>query len=193
MGATPMAQRADHDGEGEAHVPPLAPVIPLMPPLPADVDFERFYRRERPALVAVLAAVNGHAQAEEIAQEALLRAHRDWARIQRYDKPGAWVRRVALNLATSHRRRRASEARALARVGQRPQLPAPPPEVDGFWALVRELPPRQAAAIALHYLEDLSIADIATALDCAEGTAKAHLHKARQTLARHLATEEMPR
>lgn len=184
MGATPMAQGAE-DTEG-----PLAPVVPLPPPVPAFVDFDRFYRDQRPAIVALAAAIAGHAAAEEIAQEALLRAHRDWARIERYDKPGAWVRRVAINLATSQRRRRASERRALVRVAERRTLPAPPPEIDGFWALVRLLPPRQAAAVALHYLEDLSIAELAAALDCAEGTAKAHLHKARQTLARHLAHEE---
>lgn len=189
MGATPMARPADED-DGPAA---LAPVIPLTPTVPTDVDFDRFYRRELPAIVAVVAAVAGHACAEEIAQEALLRAHREWARIQRYDKPGAWVRRVALNLAASQRRRRSSEARALARVAQRRALPAPPPEVDGFWALVRQLPPRQAAAIALHYLEDLSIAELAAALDCAEGTAKAHLHKGRQTLALRLASEEQTR
>ena len=65
----------------------------------------------------------------------------------------------------------------------RRQLDAPPPEVDEFWALVRRLPDRQAAAVALHYLDDLSIAEIADALGCAEGTAKAHLHQARRTLA----------
>lgn len=183
-----MVQRPE-DTHGEA----LAAVVPLPPPVPAYVDFDRFYREQLPSIVSLAAAIAGHGAAEEIAQEALLRAHRDWARIERYDKPGAWVRRVAINLATSQRRRRTSERRALARVAQRPTLPAPPPDVDGFWALVRQLPPRQAAAVALHYLDDLSIADLAAALDCAEGTAKAHLHKARQTLARHLAHEETSR
>ncbi|MFP5256202.1 MAG: RNA polymerase sigma factor [Acidimicrobiia bacterium] len=183
-----MAQRSGYT-DSEA----LAAVVPLAPPVPAYLDFDRFYREQLPSIVALAAAVAGHAVAEEIAQEALLRAHRDWARIGRYDKPGAWVRRVAINLATSQRRRRVSERRALARVAQRPTLPSPPPNVDGFWALVRQLPPRQAAAVALHYLDDLSIADLAAALDCAEGTAKAHLHKARQTLARHLAHEETSR
>src|SRR5690606_22344934 len=151
MGATPMTQRAE-DTDG-----PLAAVVPLPPPVPAYVDFDRFYREQRPSIVALAAAIAGHAAAEEIAQEALLRAHRDWARIERYDKPGAWVRRVAINLAASQRRRRSSERRATARVAQGRALPAPPPEVDGFWGLVRLLPPRQAAAVALHYLEDLSI------------------------------------
>jgi len=171
----------------------LAPIIPLAPLPPTFVDFTTFYRRELPALVALAAALAGHERAEEVAQEALLRAHCDWARIERYDKPGAWARRVTINLATSDRRHRGAEARALARVAGRRQLDSPPPEVDGFWALVRELPDRQAAAVALHYLHDLSISEIADALGCAEGTAKAHLYKARRTLASRLSAPEADR
>jgi len=160
----------------------LAPAPPLA--------FTAFYRRELPRLVALAAAIAGHELAEDIAQDALLRAHREWDRIARYDKPGAWARRVTINLATSNLRRTGAERRALARVAGRPHLDAPPPEVDRFWSLVRDLPPRQAAAVALHYLEDLSVADVAAVLDCAEGTAKAHLYKARQTLARTLRQQE---
>ena len=93
---------------------------------------------------------------------------------------------MTTNLAISAQRRSLRERRALARVSARRQLDAPPPEVDGFWALVRELPPQQAAAVALYYLHDLPIADLADALGCGEGTAKAHLYKARATLAARL-------
>ncbi len=170
-----------------------AAVLPLVPVPPTYLDFTAFYRRELPALVTLAAAIAGAERAEEVAQEALLRAHREWSRIERFDKPGAWVRRVAINLATSDRRRRSSESRALARVAGRRQLDAPPPEVDGFWELVRQLPDRQAAAVALHYLEDRSIAEMAVILECAEGTAKAHLHKARATLAGLLRDQEPER
>jgi RNA polymerase sigma-70 factor (ECF subfamily) len=168
---------------------------PAGPPVPARFerftgDFTAFFRAELRSLVALAAAIAGTDRAEEIAQEALLRAHREWDRIARYDKPGAWVRRVTINLATSSRRRRWSEHRALRQVATRRQLDAPPPEVDGFWELVRRLPDRQAAAVALYYLEDLSIAELADALGCAEGTAKAHLHQARQSLAAHLQHED---
>lgn len=171
---------------------------PSGPPAPVPFvrvadDFTAFYRQQVRSLVALAAAVAGADRAEEIAQEALLRAHQEWARISTYDKPGAWTRRVALNLATSTRRRRSAEARAMERLGGRRRLDALPPEVEGFWALVRRLPPRQAAAVALHYLDDLSVAGIADALGCAEGTAKAHLHKGRQTLAAHLRAQELDR
>jgi len=185
MGATPMVQRrsGDDDGGRLAEVVPLAPVLPTL-------DFTSFYRRELPALVALATAVTGSGPGEEIAQEALLRAHRDWARVERYDKPGAWVRRVAINLALSQRRRVSSEARALARLAQRRVPDAPAPEVEELWTLVRALPARQAAAVALHYLDDLPITELAVALGCAEGTAKAHLHRGRLALARRLADQE---
>ena len=51
---------------------------------------------------------------------------------------------------------------------------------------MRKLPTRQAQCIALHYLEDMAIADVADVLDCSPNTVKVHLHKARQTLAERL-------
>ena len=176
------------EDDGEAA---LAPVIPLLPPPPV-LDFTTFYRAELPRLTALAAALAGAAHAEEIAQEALLRAHREWPRIERYDRPGAWARRVALNLARSRMRRTSSEARALARAARQQPLAAPPPDIEEVWAHVRALPERQATAVALFYLGDLSIADLAEAMGCAEGTAKAHLFKARQALARRLTSTEDP-
>jgi hypothetical protein len=59
-------------------------------------------------------------EAEELAQETFLRCHRHWSRVAGYDKPGAWLRRVMVNLTTSRGRRLVREARALARLGSRP-------------------------------------------------------------------------
>jgi DNA-directed RNA polymerase specialized sigma24 family protein len=44
--------------------------------------------------------------------------------------------------------------------------------------------------VALFYLEDRSVADVAAILDMTQGTVKRHLYDARQTLARRLAPEE---
>jgi len=134
--------------------------------------------------------------AEDIAQEAFLRAYRDWGRVGSYEHQAAWVRRVAANLAMSGLRRRLVEARALARLAARrePALGPLPAEHADFWRAVRALPHRQAQVVALYYLEDLSIRQIASVLDCAEGTVKAHLAKARKALARrlHLHAREEP-
>ena len=96
--------------------------------------------------------------AEELAQEAFLAAHRNWARIAAYDQPGAWVRRVVTNLSVSAFRRRSSRRRrssasALASDLANPTEPAGDAE---FWEAVRSLPRRQSQVVTLHYLEDLS-------------------------------------
>lgn len=128
--------------------------------------------------------------AEELAQDAFFAAHRSWDRIAAYDDPGAWVRRVCVNRAVSAVRRRVSEARAMTRLGARRVLPDElPADSAAFWRAVRRLPTRQAQVVALHYLEDRSVADVASLLGCAEGTVKVHLHRARQALADDLRCE----
>lgn len=155
------------------------------------VSFEDLYRREFAAVLALAYVLSGsRSAAEELAQEAFLAAHRHWGRISAYDDPAAWVRRVCANRSVSAVRRRMSEARALTRLGARRVLPDElPPDSAAFWAAVRRLPPRQAQVVALHYLEDRSVADVAAVLGCAEGTVKAHLHRARQRLAAALRCE----
>ena len=151
--------------------------------------FEHFYLQEYPRVVALVYGLSGsRTGAEDIAQEAFLRAYRDWDRVGSYEYQAAWVRRVAANLATSGLRRRLVEARALARLAARrqPTVDPLPDDNAGFWRAVRTLPPRQAHAVALYYLEDLSLQQIATVLGCTEGTVKAHLAKARRGLARRL-------
>ena len=88
----------------------------------------------------------------------------------------------------TQRRRFLNEARAMARMAVRRQepLPALDAEDDEFWAEVRALPKRQAQAIALHYLEDRPVAEVADILDCSPSTAKVHLHKGRVRLAERL-------
>ena len=163
----------------------------LAPPAEAD-GFVELYRREYRSIRALAWALTGDAgAAEDIAQDAFLRAHARWDVVSAYDEPGAWVRRVAINLATSVLRRRTREVRAMLRVQAQPGRDWVMPEADReFWAAVRALPRRQAAVIALHYYEDLPVSDIAAVLDIAEGTVKAHLHKGRHNLAAALGTPE---
>ncbi len=151
-------------------------------------NFDDFFRSEYPRLVPMLHAVLGdRARAEDVAQEALVAAQRAWAKVHTYDKPGAWVRRVALNCASNVRRSRGREALALSRIGTTSAvLSNDPPRDEQLWELVRALPERQRNAIALHYVEDASVADIAAVLGCSEGSVKTHLSRARATLAQQL-------
>jgi RNA polymerase sigma-70 factor (ECF subfamily) len=58
--------------------------------------------------------------------------------------------------------------------------------MSAFWEEVRRLPPRQAQAVTLHYLEDMPVDEIATVLEVANGTVKALLSQGRERLRRQL-------
>ncbi len=154
--------------------------------------FEDFYRREYTPVVGLAYALSGsRSGAEDLAQEAFFAAHRNWERIAGYEHPGAWVRRVVANMSVSAFRRRATEAKAMARAafGERTELPDLGSGDPEFWRAVRELPRRQAQVVALFYLEDRSIAEVGEILDLTTGTVKKHLHDGRLTLARRLQEE----
>ena len=106
---------------------------------------------------------------------AFLRAHRAGAQVGRYDQPGAWVRRVAANLAVSAFRRRLAEAGALLHLAARRQ-PDPPlqPEAVDFWRPPFARPPPRHA-VALYYLEGWPTAEIARFLGCSETTVRGHI------------------
>jgi RNA polymerase sigma-70 factor (ECF subfamily) len=166
---------------------PSAPEQAYVDELRAD-SFETFFRREYKPMVALAAAVSGSAEsAEDVAQEAMVRARRHWDRVGAYDKPGTWVRRVTINLAISSRRRIALEAKARLAWWERREPGEQPQALDpDLLHALRALSPQQRAAVSLHYLEDRSTAEIADLLGCSESTARVHLHRGRQALAQHL-------
>jgi RNA polymerase sigma-70 factor (ECF subfamily) len=95
-------------------------------------------------------------------------------------------------MSMSMLRRRYVEARALARFarGATSTLPELSADDAEFWAAVRSLPRRQAQVIALRYLDDRSVAEIAEILGTATGTVKKQLHDGRQNVVRRLGLEE---
>ncbi len=151
--------------------------------------FTGWYRDEYHQVVALVYVLSGSRwAAEELTQDAFLEAHRRWGTVSGYDDPGAWVRRVAVNRARSWGRRKGAEARAYAKHTVRNrELPAELPErAHEFWRVVRTLPERQAQIVALHYLDDRPVDDIARVLGISAGTVKTHLHRARASLATRL-------
>jgi len=155
--------------------------------------FEPFYVANYQQVVALATVLSGdRAEAEDLAQETFVVAHGRWEQLQRYDNPAAWVRRVVSNKAVSAHRRRRSETKGLRLLGaRRPSgLPYGTEHRGELWAAVRELPDRQAQAVALFYLGDRSVASVAELMELSEGAVKAHLSRARRTLASRLGTED---
>jgi RNA polymerase sigma-70 factor (ECF subfamily) len=151
-------------------------------------SFEGFYVREYSLLVAFAHALTGSpAQAEDVAQEAMLAAFRRWDEVGRLDAPHAWVRRVCANLAVSFVRRRIVEAKGLLRLrSRRNDVTALDDDDATFWAEVRRLPKRQAQCIVLSYVYGCSVHDVAQVLGCSDGTVKTHLSRGRSRLATRL-------
>ncbi len=155
-------------------------------------DFEVLYRREYPRMVALAASMCGSREVgAELAQEAMLRAYRDWPKVSVLDKPGAWVRRATVNLAIDSHRRRATEQRTLTLAAEPPSGGEGFGVDDRFWVLVRTLPERQRAVVALRYIDDLSLDEIAQVLEVSVGTVKSTLFSARAALAASLGAEEV--
>ena len=150
----------------------------------AEDELEALFRAEYRGLVRALAVVAGDLDsAADAVQDAFVQAHRHWPRIRRYDEPALWVRRTAVNrILNQHRSRKRRDAAV-------DRLPSPVPAADrdlDVGPAVAALPDRQRMAVALHYLADLSVAEVAAAMKIAPGTVKAHLHAARQSLAPQL-------
>jgi RNA polymerase sigma-70 factor (ECF subfamily) len=148
----------------------------------ADSSFEGFYEREYPAVLAFSRSLSPTRQhAEDIVHDAFEAALSKWHSI---DNPSSWIRQVVSNKTKSLLRRRYAEQRAMRRLSRPVTIGADLPEdTDAFWGEVRGLPHRQRVAIALFYLEDRPVAEIAGVLGCAEATARVHLLRGRRSLA----------
>ena len=149
-----------------------------------DTSFAAFARRQRRSLVALAWTLTGDlGAAEEVAQDALHATWQAWD-LGSVDRPDSWARRVVANRAVDRVRRAGRERRALELLAAERDRVAELPTTDHeFWDAVRALPARQAQVIALHYLEDRSVAEIAEILGCAAATVKVHLHRGRRALA----------
>jgi RNA polymerase sigma factor (sigma-70 family) len=163
--------------------------------MPAAVDSDRdssgtyaaFYRREfAPVARSCFLVLHDRARAEEVAQDAFVELFVRWSKISRYERPDAWVRRVALRIAvrTLHRDRLRETLSLRVTSGPKPE----PADLDVL-RLVRMLPPRQRAVVALYYYEDRPIAEVGDLLGLSANAVKVTLHRARRTLGASLGDE----
>lgn len=117
-------------------------------------DLEAFLAAERPRLVAAMDLYLGDlGLAEEVVQEACVRAAARWSRVRALESPGGWTYRVARNLATSSLRRRRVERRALQRLPRTEVASDDAADPDGelVRAALRALPDAQREALVLKY------------------------------------------
>jgi RNA polymerase sigma-70 factor (sigma-E family) len=156
-----------------------------MPP-----SFETYVATRSDALVrlAYLMVRDRHL-AEDLAQEALARLHRNYARVRDADNPDAYVRKIMLNQLLSWRRRRSWTERSVADPeppGRADDHATAAADRDAMWTLLGTLPPKQRAVVVLRFYEDLDDDTIAALLDCSPATVRAHASKAMARLRSNL-------
>lgn len=155
----------------------------MEPPDPVGELYAGSYRR----LVVQLYAVTGDlGEAQEAVQEAFIRMLCGPERLARLANPESWLRRVAVNVARSRHRRRRLFDRILRREGPPSAVPDLSPDHVMLMAALRRLPRGQRDALALHYLADLPIDEVARTLDVSVGTVKSRLARGRAALATEL-------
>ena len=149
-------------------------------------DFDRLYQATYPRIFRTLVSILGDvAAAEDCTQDTFLKAFSAWRSWKRDAPAEAWLHRIAINTAISHRRRAAVRevGRLIRRLG-RPEVEDPADRAVGGDLLreLRRLPPRQAAAIVLRHLHCYTNREIAAALGVPESTVATRLMTAKATL-----------
>jgi RNA polymerase sigma-70 factor (ECF subfamily) len=148
--------------------------------------FDASYRR----LVVQLYGVVGNAgEAEDLVQEAFVRASASGSRFLKVDNPEAWLRRTAINLHRNRWRKLRNFSRIRPQLETRSDLPGLDEHLIVIDAM-RRLPEVHREVLALHYLADLPVAEIASTLGVPEGTVKSRLMRGREALAAELGNEE---
>lgn len=155
-------------------------------------EVEAFVEGAMPRLVGLAYAMTGNrADAEDLVQDTLATVITKWSRVAVAENIDAYVRRTMVNTLVSKKRRKwttevVSHEVVTADRAQ-PTGAGVAQQVtnrDAVLGLLRELPDRQRAVMALRFYEDLPDAEIARALDCSEQAVRSAAHNAMKTLRR---------
>ncbi|GAB3954165.1 SigE family RNA polymerase sigma factor [Micromonospora vulcania] len=142
-------------------------------------SFDDFYRSTGRRMARYGYAVTGdHTEAQDLVQEAYARAWRQWGRLSAHPAPEAWLRLVVSRLAADRWRRLRSMRAALRLAGPPPAVPGPSEDSVLLVGAPRQVPATHRQALALHYLFDMSVEEIAQEVGAPVGTVKSWLSAA---------------
>jgi len=162
-------------------------------------DFDSLVRRYRPRIFRfLLASLRDRASAENLTQDCFVRAYRARGQFRGAANPGTWLMQIAANLLRNHMsngrlkfwRRALRTGLDLADLREWiPDRHASPEElalakeqVQAMWKAVGRLSERQRTVFLLRFVEDLDLLEIAAITGMKEGTVKAHLFRALQSV-----------
>lgn len=174
-------------------------------PVPAPLDREAFvalFAQHSDAMLRVATALLGVADAEDAAQEALMRAWRAWSTLRSPDAARAWLLRITVNVCREWRRGKRGRILSLTQ-----PLPDETSDVTGLDVLglldddpgssdhtgaldlrqtIRQLPLDYRVVIALRYYAGLEPQEIATVLNIPSATVRTRQYRALAMLRRNL-------
>jgi RNA polymerase sigma-70 factor (ECF subfamily) len=144
----------------------------------------------------VRSLVRNRTEAEDLTQEALLRAHEQLGQLRDVSALGVWLYKIATRVCYDHLRKARFEANGEVPRAEldeeRPEerIPAGGPDAEWFAdnaamstcgeRLLDTLPDQYRAVLLLHDMQGLTSVEIATLLACTPGSVKIRLHRARQ-------------
>lgn len=154
-------------------------------------EFQEFYRTEFRSLWGFAYFLcSDWTEAEELAQDAMVRTFNAWARIRDRERPELYARAIVVNLQRSVFRRGLKFRKVAPRLVE---AAAAQPAGDDrmlLWTALDACSPRQRQALVLRFYEDMSEAEIARVLDCPVGTVKSLLHRGLARVRERLGNDE---
>lgn len=158
-----------------------------------DDDFSAWVAGSRGRLrsTAYLLSADWHL-ADDLVQESLARVYSRWAKVSRAGDPGAYARRVLVNLYLDHLRRPSRRERTYEQVPEPRGLPddaTPSGDRELLLNALRRVPPGQRAVLVLRYWDDLSIEQAAEVLGRSTGHVKSQAHRGLATLRAEVASQ----
>jgi RNA polymerase sigma-70 factor (ECF subfamily) len=137
--------------------------------------------------------------AADLTQQTFVRAWESLPRLRQEAAFVGWLHRIASNLVrdevkSGHARLEIAASNALDEPMPDPEATAPEEAAvaqglkTAVWAALGQLPPDQRAAVVMHHMEGMSVAEIAQAMKCRPGTVMSRLSRAREALRRRLSS-----
>ncbi|MGW5718531.1 SigE family RNA polymerase sigma factor [Amycolatopsis sp. NPDC003865] len=153
------------------------------------MQFEEFSREQLPGLVRFAAVLTGDRElAQDVVQDALVRAHQRWRHVAAADRPELYLRKMVVNGYLGWRRRwyqrsvRPTPDVALLREQAAPDPARRIADADQLDGLLARLSRAQRASIVLRFYEDRDDQEIAAVLGCAPGTVRSHISRGLSSL-----------
>ena len=149
--------------------------------------FEILIRRYKDRVLNLARRIVGDADAaQDVAQETFIKAYQKLRRFRGKSRFATWLYRIAVNEARAYlraqRRRRARWDKQKALEVSKPAHVEPSERAGRLVELLDELPEKQRIALALFYLQELSVSEIAQLVGAPDGTVKAWLSRGRERL-----------